>query len=136
MVTKTIKLKEQVSRISFLSFVAAVCFYMITNAGTLVDEPTWYIWVIPSNVFMYVLKVTLYSLLTGLAIFFGVKNPSVTNLVQTIVDALQDGRLTPQEKLDIIEAAKNIFLSRYAEINEQVYIEKEKMEEPEPPLPT
>lgn len=128
-VKPTIKINETVSRKAFIGFVVAVIFFMITNIDTL--NGNWAItgWFgLPICVWNYFWKILIYTIGTALILLLGINNPGINKFIVALQQALRDGTITPQEKLNLIELAKDEFLGAWADLTQLVAKQKEKIE--------
>jgi hypothetical protein len=134
MSTKTkVVIAETVSKKAFLSFIIAIVIFMVTNVDILVNgDWTTRVWLIPSCLWYYLLKVLGYTFITGLLILFGIQHPGISRLIEGIQDALRDGKITPQEKLGLIMLAKDEFLGAWADLAAMVTPKSEEKEKIEP----
>jgi hypothetical protein len=134
--TSQIKVAEQVSRKAFIGFVVAVIFFMITNADTLVGDWTVLGWFqLPLCVWNYFWKILVYTLGTAIILLLGINHPGINNFINALLKALRDGTITPQEKLNLIEIAKDEFLGEWADLTQLVAQQEAKKEIPPPPEP-
>jgi hypothetical protein len=123
----TIKLNETVSRKAFIGFIVAVIFFMITNFDTLLGDWNVTGWFgIPICIWNYFWKTLVYTIGTGIIILLGINNPGINHFITKLLEALRDGTITPEEKLDLIQTAKDEFLGQWADLSNLVAKQKEK----------
>jgi len=134
--TAKVKIADTISRGAFISFVIAIFLFMITNADILVNGD-WDTKVIgiPTCLFYYILKVSGYILITALLIIFGIKHPGINVFVTELIEVLRDGKLTPEEKIHLIDVFKDEFLGGWADLSNLVAEQAKKLEKIELPKP-
>lgn len=120
-----IVIAETVSVKAFLAFLTSVVLFMLTNLDMLRKTSTVIILGFPENIWLYILKVSGYSIVTALVMLFGISHPGITRLIEGIQAALRDGKITPEEKLGLIMLAKDEFLGAWADLANMVAKKKE-----------
>ncbi len=129
MVVANIKVADTISRNAFISFCAAIVVFLFSNADILVygDWDTKIIG-LPSCLFYYILKVLGYTLVTALLLLFGIKHKGINTFITELIAVLRDGKISPEEKLHMIDIFKDEFLGGWADISSLVEQQAKKLE--------
>ena len=110
-----IKLTDAITKKAFIGFIIAIFLFFFTNVP--IDWKDIKDW-----------KFILYVLAVGILIILEVPRPGISAFMTDVFLALNDGKLTPVEKLQIIQSAKDNLFGQWADLS-QVVAEEEKKEE-------
>ena len=116
-----IKLNDAITKSSFIGFVIAICIFYFMNV-----EIEWE-WPLPPKV-----KYILYVIFIALLVILEIPRPGISAFMMDVFKALNDGKLTPAEKLNLIQSAKDNLFGQWADLSEIVAKEEEKIKEKDP----
>lgn len=109
---------------------------MVSNVDILINgDWSTKVFVFPSCLWYYLLKVLGYTLVTGLLILLGISHPGINHFLSELIEVLRDGKLSPEEKLHLIEVFKDEFLGGWADLTQLVVQEQKAKKEPPEKLP-
>ena len=113
-----IKLNDAITKSSFIGFVIAIGIFYFMNVDFKIE------WPLPTEV-----KFILYVLLTSMLVILEIPRPGIAKFMMDVFKALNDGKLTPAEKLNLIQSAKDNLFGQWADLSEIVAKEEEKIKE-------
>jgi len=114
----SVQLNDAITKKSFIGFVIAIFIFYFMNVEVVVA------WPLPSN-----LKFILYVFLIGALVILEIPRPGISMFMMDVFKALSDGKLTPEEKLQIIQSAKDNLFGQWADLSEIVAKKETKKEE-------
>ena len=110
----------------FAGFVIALLISFFTNIDKLLGNWDQLIWNwIPEPLMDFMLGFFGNTIILVLVIVFGIERPGINNFITKLIEALRDGKLTPEEKLELINALKDEFLGQWADLTSLVLQKKE-----------
>ena len=117
-----IKLNDAITKKAFLGFMIAIAIFYFMNI-----DVEW-VWPLPAN-----LKFIVYVSLMGILVILEIPRPGIAKFMTDVFEALNDGKLTPAEKLSLIQSAKDNLFGQWADLSrlvaEEEEIEKEEKKE-------
>jgi|GEM_PF-3629397 len=127
-----LKTLDAIPRNQFLGFIVAIVIAFLTNASKLEGDWSEYIYLfgwkfIQQPLWSFCIGFFGNTLILTLVVVFGIERPGVNHFVTELIKALRDGKLSPEEKLHLIEILKDEFLGQWADLSNYVY-GKEKIE--------
>lgn len=117
-----IQLNDAITKKSFIGFMIAIFIFFFMNV-----EVEW-TWPLASN-----LKFVFYVFLMGILVILEIPRPGISKFMIDVFEALNDGKLTPEEKLQIIQSAKDNLFGQWADLS-QLVAKKEEKKDPIDPL--
>ena len=118
-----IKLNDAITKSSFIGFVVAIGIFYFMNV-----EIEWE-WPLPPKV-----KYILYVIFIALLVILEIPRPGISKFMMDVFEALNDGKLTPAEKLNLIQSAKDNLFGQWADLSAIVAKAEEKEKEKKPPF--
>jgi len=117
-----IQTSDAITKNAFVGFVIAIFVFFFMNVS--IDWNDWW--------HSSALKFALYVLLMAFLVIVEIPRPGIAAFLTDVFGALNDGRLTPEEKLQLIQSAKDNLFGQWAELSAIVAQKEEKIEPPEP----
>ena len=121
-----LKILDAIPTSQFIGFVIAIIIFILTNIGLDwekdgLQSPT--------------IKVIGYIIAAALIVSLGIKKPGFAGFMSKLIETLRDGKISPEEKLQLIEAFKDEFLGQWADLSSMIYSEimEKKDGDPTPP---
>lgn len=109
-----IQLSDAITKKSFIGFVIAIFIFFAMNV-----DLEWE-WPLPTE-----LKFVLYVFMMAGLVILEIPRPGISKFMMDVFEALNDGRLTPEEKLAIIQSAKDNLFGQWADLSAIVERKKE-----------
>ena len=113
-----IQLNDAITKKSFIGFMIAIFIFFFMNVEV------EFAWPLPTP-----LKFVLYVAMMGLLVILEIPRPGISKFMMDVFEALNDGKLTPTEKLAIIQSAKDNLFGQWADLSKIVAEEEEKEKE-------
>jgi len=120
-----IKLTDAITKKAFIGFMITIFIFFFMNVD--IDWTDW-----------TELKFVIYVLMIGALVVLEIPRPGISAFMTDVFVALNDGKLSPSEKLQIIQSAKDNLFGQWADLSNAVEEEKIKEEEkiPDPEEPS
>lgn len=120
---------ENITRAMFIGFVIAVLIFFFTNVKINWTDP------LHDGAFRFIG----YFLIMATVIVLSIERPSVSKFFKALYEALQDGKLTPEEQVGLIRLAFTEFLGFWADLTQglagKAKLEEAKEAAENPPVP-
>ena len=118
-----IQLNDAITKKSFIGYMIAIFIFYFMNV-----DVEW-TWPLASN-----LKFIFYVFLMGVLVILEIPRPGISKFMVDVFEALNDGKLTPEEKLQIIQSAKDNLFGQWADLSQVVASKLKKEEEKNDPI--
>ena len=117
-----LKLTDAITKKAFIGFIITIFIFFFMNVD--IDWTDW-----------TELKFVVYVLMIGALVILEIPRPGISAFMTDVFVALNDGKLTPAEKLQIIQSAKDNLFGQWADLSNAVEEEKVKETEKKEPAP-
>ena len=118
-----IQTSDAITKNAFMGFVIAIFIFFFMNVA--IDWADWW--------HSSELKFALYVLIMAFLVIVEIPRPGIAQFLTDVFGAMNDGRLTPEEKLQLIQSAKDNLFGQWAELS-AIVAQKEEKSPPLEPL--
>ena len=127
--TTKLKILDAIPRGQFLGYVIAMLIAFLTNMGKLNGDWTTFVFLeFPDPLWDFLLGFLANWAIITLVVMLGIERPGINHFITELMKALRDGKLSPEEKLHLINLIKDEFLGQWADLTTNVYENVEKKE--------